>query len=131
MGYSCAAIARIVEEKLINQLKAHSGSEIKSSNTWKHKEYYYFAETGREQSDGAITGSVHKMCDFNSTEGNCIKVGTYRIEPNGRVSRFPTASKIDKKSAWSCGISEFNKTFGSHMANNYLQEFIEFYKSNS
>ena len=43
-----------------------------------------FYELGREQRDGAITGSVYR----NLPGGKCIKAGTLRIEPSGKITRF-------------------------------------------
>lgn len=66
----------------------------------------YFFERGREQSDGAITGTLMLMLpgDF------CRKVGSVRIEPDGTISKLPRASKVERK--------EINSTFRDLSARN-------------
>jgi hypothetical protein len=43
-----------------------------------------FIETGREQSDGAIVGTVHRL-------DTGARSGSFRIEPDGAVTRRPPA----------------------------------------
>jgi hypothetical protein len=56
----------------------------------------YFFERGREQSDGAITGTLMLMLP----DDYCRKVGTVRIEPDGRITRFPKLSATEKQEVW-------------------------------
>ena len=48
-------------------------------------------QIGREQSDGAITGSVYLLLDNPDMEGQYLayKKGSFRIEPSGIATRFP------------------------------------------
>ena len=79
MGYSCTAAAD-------NVLRAIEGMSSSKSNFWKGDDgREYFADRGREQEDGAITGTVIRM------DGK--KMGSLRIEPNGFVTRFPHLPK--------------------------------------
>lgn len=94
MGYSCTVKADNSLDELIIQLKA-AGSEIETSNGWMIKDKRYFFQRGREQKDGAITGSVHK----HTGERTCKNVGSFRIKPNGRIIRFPTSTKIQREIA--------------------------------
>lgn len=52
-----------------------------------------FFERGRENADGAVTGKVMKMVDkFGKIDHDgeyAVKVGNYRIEPDGTITRFP------------------------------------------
>ena len=82
MGYSCRkdamdGLETIMGETLSNSWIADNGKSC-------------FYEIGRENSDGAITGTVWET-DFNNT---CRRAGTLRIEPNGSISRWPKANKI-------------------------------------
>lgn len=87
MGYSCSAKADEALESLRDMLQA--GNQNLPCNVWigtggeKH-----FYEIGREQADGAITGAVWKFLPDNSAR----KIGAFRIEPNGRIERFPSTT---------------------------------------
>ena len=82
MGWSCRADAANTMDRWTEFCIAQSGSQ----NTFKANGHTYFWEASRtEHSDGAITGSVHKMLPG----GLCRKSGTFRIEGNGQVTRAP------------------------------------------
>jgi hypothetical protein len=78
MGWSCTACASEVErswsEVCYKQTGLQNGYDVAGDRL--------FYDVGREQYDGAITGQV-----FSMTTGR--KVGTFRIEPDGKVSRWP------------------------------------------
>lgn len=79
MGYSCTAAA----DDMLREIQAMFPSK---SNFWKDDAgIEYFLEGGRENRDGAITGTVFRMDGY--------KVGSVRIEPNGFVTRFPHLPK--------------------------------------
>jgi len=89
MGYSCtkdaaeklqAIMAKLEEEGLIAY---HNGRPI--ANTWRRGQDTLFYEIGRENLDGAITGSVWSMSGR--------RIGSFRIEPDGSVTRFPGMPK--------------------------------------
>ena len=73
MGYSATAKACMV-------LDTFKGGD-KSSNVWAWKGHRYMYERGRENADGAITGSVIRM------DGK--RCGSFRIDPDGQVIRAP------------------------------------------
>lgn len=50
----------------------------------------YFFERGRENADGAITGTLMEMLPNDY----CRKAGSVRIEPDGTLSRFPRLTMI-------------------------------------
>ena len=78
MGYSCAAKADYV----LNTFRGDG----ESSNTWRGpdgREYFY--EVGRENRDGAITGSVWCMDGYRK--------GSFRIARDGRIERAPCGLK--------------------------------------
>lgn len=84
MGWSAAA-------KAINTLDLIREQCIKTSgfdNQFRQDGKTYFFEIGRENRDGAITGTILKR-----EKTSCRRSGTFRIEPNGRVERGPTFFK--------------------------------------
>lgn len=106
MGYSCSSKSNYVLDALIVQLQvAYEGG---STNSWIHKGRAYFHETGKENRDGAITGSVWKI----NIDNTCTNKGSYRIEPNGLISRFPTSNKTERNSAMTTGLVKFHEIYG-------------------
>lgn len=102
MGYSCST-------KAGNKLEAMFEKDVtgcKSNNGWiGTKGYYCFYEIGRENSDGAITGSVHRSDAKNEKSagsGNCrcYKIGSFRIEPDGTITRFPHLTHIMREAEY-------------------------------
>ena len=81
MGYSCTAAANDVIKKWVEACVASTGC----SNTWREGSKEFFFEVDREQSDGAVTGSVYKTVD----EDRCQRSGTFRVDPDGAVVRAP------------------------------------------
>ena len=73
MGYSCTAKAAMVLDTF------HGGGEVSNTWTWKGTEYFY--EQGRENQDGAITGTIWSMSGRRK--------GSFRISPDGIVERAP------------------------------------------
>ncbi|KPL25610.1 MAG: hypothetical protein AMJ75_00430 [Phycisphaerae bacterium SM1_79] len=105
MGYSCTVKAHYVLKELLVQLQV-SGEN--SSNTWTITTGQYsgtqaFYEIGQEQEDGAITGSVYVF-------GNdwCKRAGSFRIEPNGEITRFPLTIKPQRESAIVAGLIKYH-----------------------
>ena len=113
MGYSCSAKADDVKDAMIVQLKA-SGDEMSSSNGWESKGQKYILEIGRENADGAITGTVHRWDGSMNAlalvgESACQPVGSVRIEPSGLISRFPTSTKTHREAAMTAGLIRFHE----------------------
>jgi hypothetical protein len=80
MGYSCTKAASEMLGLIRNQFSdgvTGNGLRFGGSN--------YFYEVGRENVDGAITGSVFEHID----ETHARKVGSFRIAPDGHIPRFP------------------------------------------
>src|SRR5262245_1471890 len=88
MGYSCTQDAQS-SLAVISKFYATAGN----SNILTIKGRLYFFERGREQADGAITGTL--MLDLEN--GYCQKAGNVRIAPDGSIVRFPVMSKVDKE----------------------------------
>ena len=93
MGYSCSAIAMDTVDALKAQLQEGEG-KVAASNGWKKNGTEYFFEIGKEHSDGAVTGQVHRI-----KAGFCYPAGSFRIEPNGIIRRFPTSTKEQRTKA--------------------------------
>jgi len=82
MGWSCREKAGKTMDKWTAACVHASGQQ----NTFSMRGRHYFWERSRtEHADGAITGSVWRMQD----DGRCKRTGTFRIEPEGHVSRAP------------------------------------------
>ena len=78
MGYSATAKAMMV----LNTF--HDAAVINgrpSGNMWDYRGKQYFFEVGRENHDGACTGTVYGM------DGR--KAGSFRISPDGHIERAP------------------------------------------
>ena len=85
MGWSATAKACDIERQWSNACRAQTGG----SNKYEANGNTYFYDIGREQRDGAITGQVFQMSDT----GYATRVGTFRIEPDGTVTRYPVGIK--------------------------------------
>jgi hypothetical protein len=84
MGYSCTAIADDVMRQWHKHCKESSGM----SNVYKYNGQEYVLEIGREQRDGAITGKV-SLLERDGDRMLAYDKGTFRIDPNGSVKRWP------------------------------------------
>lgn len=90
MGYSCTKAAA----DTLDAIQKLYGDPT-TGNTLLLGDKKYFHERGREQNDGAITGKVFVFV----TVSTCIPCGTYRINPDGTIARFPHLSKKQKLDA--------------------------------
>lgn len=90
MGYSCTRDASNMLG-VIGRMLATDGNP----NVLTIRGKQYFFERGREQEDGAITGSLMAMLPNEY----CRKVGTVRINPDGTIARFPGLTKAAKQQA--------------------------------
>lgn len=85
MGYSCSAYADEIRYAIEKLPKFDTRNQDG-----------LFLEIGRENQDGAITGSVYKKFIFKET-CYCKKIGNFRISKNG-IERFPGLTKEEKQS---------------------------------
>lgn len=89
MGYSCSARARYT----LDQVEFLEEFDISSPN------YKYFIEIGKENRDGAITGTVYMLTGERYRDKDnleripCKKAGSFKIDASGAVIRFPGVSK--------------------------------------
>lgn len=104
MGYSCSAKASEVLACITEYCVKSTGS----SNTWVNENgVKFFFETGREQDDGAITGSVHKFID----DRMCVRAGTFKIDASGKIVRFAGLSKNVKNIAHYDGMKSYHEKY--------------------
>lgn len=88
MGYSCTRDASLALGCVRHMFESEQGSNVLSI---KGKQYFF--ERGWERADGAITGTVFLMLPDDMAQ----RAGTFRIEPDGTVSRFFGLSKADRE----------------------------------
>jgi hypothetical protein len=112
MGYSCGALAGLVHEAMLVQLQASSSNDHKTGNTWDVRGVAHFDERGRENDDGAVTGTVYRMIPAGGDTFHARRVGGYRIEPNGKVTRWPTSTAANRATAEAVGRMKYIQTYG-------------------
>ena len=106
MGYSSTIKASFVMDSLMILLQS-SSPRINSYNAWEKKGIKFFHEIGREQKDGAITGTVHRYI----SDDLCKVAGSFRIESNGKISRFVGSTKQQRTEAETAGLIKFYTTY--------------------
>jgi hypothetical protein len=84
MGYSCTQDA----SNALGLLR-HAFTDGTTGNGLKIGAFSGFYEVGKEQADGAITGSVFE----NLPNGFARKFGSFRVNPDGYISRFPCTTR--------------------------------------
>jgi hypothetical protein len=89
MGYSCTTAASNVLGIIGHMFQTKGNPNIL---TLRGGEYFF--ERGRENGDGSITG-VLMFCIPDSAY--CRRAGAVRIEPDGRIARFPKLTAADKQ----------------------------------
>ena len=87
MSYSCRLDADTTYQEWLDYCYSITGV----SNSYIYKGQRYNLQLGREQRDGAMTGSVYLLIDNPDIQGQYLayKKGSFRIEPNGVATRFP------------------------------------------
>ena len=80
MGYSCTKDA----DEMLGLIR-HQFSDGTTSNGLAISGETYFYEVGKEQTDGSITGTLFQNVD----ESHARKVGSFRINSDGTIARFP------------------------------------------
>ena len=101
MGYSCTAAASYTLDAIDRALDA-TNPVRRCSNETPDGGFY---ERGREQPDGAITGTVWKPCG----DGRVVKRGSFKINADGTVTRFPGLPGAMLRAAESAGAAEYQR----------------------
>jgi hypothetical protein len=104
MGYSCAAMASLVLDGIMDNVQRDGNS----ANVWQHNGDKYMWERGRENADGAITGTVYRFVN----ENEILPAGGFRIEQDGNITRFPGTSKMVKRESIRWAAAEYIRRFG-------------------
>ena len=95
MAYSCSTTAANMLGIITKTFATKGNPSILTIHGKK-----YFFERGKENPDGAITGTLYKMPDdggvtvapLMTSKGTCRKMGSVRIEADGLITRFPRVS---------------------------------------
>lgn len=88
MGYSCRQDADMTYRSWLDICVETTGK----GNVYASGGTEYLLELGREQRDGAMTGKVSRL----ERDGDRLlawSCGSFRIEPDGTVKRYPTGLK--------------------------------------
>jgi len=109
MGYSCNAISDMVFEQ-ITKILQEDGPETKFGNEYYYAGKWHFWSIGREREDGAVVGSVFEHVGKDL----CRRVGSFHVDGNGRIIRFPGSTKKQRIKAEREGIKK------------YLEEYVRF-----
>jgi len=102
MSYSCSKKAGDTLENINNVLQSEYSNQLPTTKSGDIIDFTVpngFFEVGKENYDGAITGTVWKFQGTFDNIGkfNCKKLGSFRIEPTGFITRFPLLPKEIKK----------------------------------
>jgi|LakMenEpi03Aug12_release.lakeMendotaPanAssembly.Ray.scaffolds.fasta_scaffold1110485_2 hypothetical protein len=89
MGYSCRQDADDTYRQWVQLCVDATGK----SNVYVVNGVEYVIELGREQRDGAMTGSVSRLTPNGEHQWLATTCGSFRIEPDGTVKRYPIGMK--------------------------------------
>ena len=109
MGYSLSSEAGSTLEAFNDSFSSGSTNTYYAETTG--AEMFY--EIGNESSDGSCTGEVYRVAGKNADGHDmCRKVGTFRIDSNGEIVRFPgvTRKTMNEISARGLEIYEDRQT---------------------
>ena len=98
MGYSCSAAASLTMTAIGELIGGESSNGMPDGG---------FYERGREQPDGAMTGSVYVPVGTNG----CRKRGSFRINADGKVTRFPGLTRVLLAKAEAMGAKEYKRIY--------------------
>lgn len=84
MGYSCTAAA----DRTLDAISEACYRQTKTRNVYRHNGRDLFWEVGRENADGAITGTIYRLSGpLGNPKTTITKAGSFRINPNGTIAR--------------------------------------------
>jgi len=89
MGYSCSGSADDVYRVWLEACTALTGI----SNRYTANGNTYILQLGKKQHDDAITGKVHKVIGSTGTVSHCVVSGSFRIDSDGEVVKWPAGMK--------------------------------------
>jgi hypothetical protein len=92
MGWSCTQAADNTIEK-INSLVQSQCLNVKKNYQDQLPGGFFSINRSKEHEDGSITGSVHRFIG----DDRCVRVGSFKINSNGTIARFPMLPLAIKK----------------------------------
>lgn len=97
MGWSCRAdawnTADTWKDQCLGQVRTDGEKPYQNGYLGKDGNRYFFQNSRTEHDDGAITGTTYRYLP----DGEHVrKSGTFRIEGDGSVTRYPTAWPFKK-----------------------------------
>ena len=129
MGYSYTAKAGFTSDAVQEIMDRDYPSPDNSTNRMPDGGFW---EHGRENEDGAITGTVFALsrrlsyqekvtraaevgqgCKPEWIGDQCFRRGSFRIEPDGRISRFPGLTAEHKREAEKRGAAMYAEIYES------------------
>lgn len=88
MGYSASSAAFKTINRLMHRKRLESG--LLGVNYWIDANgFMVFFEVGRENRDGAMTGTVFRGTEPGRDGGPVKRLGTFRVDRDGQIKRFP------------------------------------------
>lgn len=111
MGYSYNARAGFALDKLGEILRGPDTADRKASSNGIARTGGFW-EHGREQADGSITGTVWKPWAQDVTR--VTRAGSFKIDPEGRVLRFPGTTPAERAAAEAFSEAEYVRLYGPH-----------------
>lgn len=90
MGYSCTMSA----DEVFMTWTRYCTTDTGMSNVYSHNGSRYCLQIGKEQRDGAMTGTVLRL-EATDIEGQSLAYasGSWRIDADGTVKRYPVGLK--------------------------------------
>ena len=126
MGYSCTALASFALDRLMERLQGAQRDDKKfPSNGWIRNGCFYFWERGREQPDGAATGSVLWWeCPTRDPArlGRFRGRGTFRIDADGVIVRWPSSQTEERDLSAQAAIADHIRKFQTWPAKHTVRE---------
>ena len=114
MGFSMNAISGEVLDALMALLPKQVSEGKEMSNAWLHKGKFYFYETTRrDQEDGGICGSVWKF--------NGYRHGTFKIDGEGKIVRFPATLKKTRDLAEKFGRQKYRQKYTTNSSISFTE----------
>ena len=101
MGYSYAMKAGYTLDAIRNAIGGETTNAMPDGGFW---------ETGRENGDGAITGTVWKL---EPDRLHVVRRGSFRIEATGKVARFPGLPVALAREAEKAGEAQYRTRFSA------------------
>lgn len=108
MGRSYSTKSLLTYENMLACLTKEYPYSETNHNTWRKQGTIYFAEMGRENRDGSITGTVYKA---SANEKTCRPAGSFKVDREGLIVRWPTSDKAMREQAEQNAKKHYQETY--------------------